>query len=63
MLVLGREWTFLDRLLWQEEQGNRKYHLLNWKLCVPKRFRWSKGFEFGHYEHLLTVQMVMETLD
>lgn len=35
----GRRWTIIElaTLLWQESEGMRKYHLINWpSVCMPK---------------------------
>jgi hypothetical protein len=53
---------YRGRLLWQEEQGIGKYHLVNLEtMCTPKDLGWFRGFKSGANEHKFIVQMVVET--
>jgi hypothetical protein len=62
MWELERDVIFLSgEVVWQEEQGIRKYHLVNWEtVCTPKDLG-LRGFKFGTNEHTFVMQMFVET--
>jgi hypothetical protein len=48
----------IDRIrndfLWDETEGHKKYHLVNWQTVYAKRPRWSRGSRLGENEYCFT---------